>query len=158
MVSINFRLDRVLRWAIPGLFFFIFVFPIQQINILPVAGFELRTSGVKSNLYANWVTTTAHTLYYFSRAKFSATSPQITWPSKISNHAVRRLFSRRKWCHPHLKSLAQLQPPHPVSCVSPSTPTTPRSQETWTSKWVLTLSTVFSIIISNLLMNDPFVT
>ena len=50
------------KWAIPGLFFFIFVFSIQltvgkQLNVryksLPMTGFELRTSGVGSDRSTN---------------------------------------------------------------------------------------------------------
>ena len=53
------------KWAIPGLFFFIFVFSIQlTVNVrykfLPMTGFEPRTSGIGSNRSTNWATTTAH--------------------------------------------------------------------------------------------------
>ena len=51
------------RWAIHGLFFFIFVFSIQlTVNIqwfyLSMTGFELRTSGAGSDHSTNWATTT----------------------------------------------------------------------------------------------------
>ena len=46
------------KWAIPGLFFFIFVFSKQltenvQYKISPMTGFELRTSGIGSNCSTN---------------------------------------------------------------------------------------------------------
>ena len=47
------------QWAIPGLFFFIFVFSIQltvnnvQYNFLPMTGFEPRTFGIGSNRSTN---------------------------------------------------------------------------------------------------------
>ena len=54
--------------AIPGLFFFIFVFSMQlivnvQYKFLPMTGFELRTSGIGSNHSTNWATTTAQYVY-----------------------------------------------------------------------------------------------
>ena len=53
-----------LKWANPGLFFFIFVFSIQlteniQYKFLPMTGFKPWTSGVRSNRSTNWATTTA---------------------------------------------------------------------------------------------------
>ena len=49
------------KWAIPGLFFFIFVFSIVQWvdKILPMSGFEPRNSGVRSDRSANWAKTIA---------------------------------------------------------------------------------------------------
>ena len=52
------------KWAIPGLFFFIFVCSIQlTVNVrhkfLPMTGFEPRTSGFGSDRSTNWATTTA---------------------------------------------------------------------------------------------------
>ena len=53
------------KWAISGLFFFIFVFSIQltvnivQYNFLPMTGFKLRTSGIESKCSTNCATTTA---------------------------------------------------------------------------------------------------
>ena len=53
------------KWAIPGLFSFIFVFSIQlivnkcAILNLPMTGFELQTSGIGSNCSTNCATTTA---------------------------------------------------------------------------------------------------
>ena len=50
------------KWAIPGLFFFIFVFSLQltvQCKFLPMTRFELRTYGIGSNRSTNWATTTA---------------------------------------------------------------------------------------------------
>ena len=49
------------RWAIPGLFFFIFVFFIVKLvdKIMPMPGFEPRISGVGSNRSPDWTTTTA---------------------------------------------------------------------------------------------------
>ena len=46
------------KWAIPGLFFFIYVFSIQltenvQYKFLPMTGFQLRTSGIGSNHSTN---------------------------------------------------------------------------------------------------------
>ena len=58
------------KWAIPGLFFFIFVFSIQlTVNVrykfLPMTGFEPRTSGIGSDRSTNWATTTStyHSLF-----------------------------------------------------------------------------------------------
>ena len=48
-----------LRWAIPDLFFFIFIFSLIQLvdnlvdKILPIMGFKLRTSGVGSDRSTN---------------------------------------------------------------------------------------------------------
>ena len=55
------------KWAIPGLFFFIFVFSIQltvnvEYKFLPMTGFEPQTSGIGSDRSTNWATTT--TLIY----------------------------------------------------------------------------------------------
>ena len=52
------------KWAIPGLFFFIFAFSIQwivnaQYKFLPMSGFKLRTSEIGSDRSTNWTTTTA---------------------------------------------------------------------------------------------------
>ena len=61
----QFKLDFFFKkWAIPGLFFFIFVFSIQltvnvQYNFLLMTGFEQQTSGNGSNRSTNWATTTA---------------------------------------------------------------------------------------------------
>ena len=46
------------KWAIPGLFFFIFVFSIQltvivEYELLPMTGYEPRTSGIGSNRSTN---------------------------------------------------------------------------------------------------------
>ena len=54
----------VIKWAIPGLLFFIFVFSIQlkanvQCKFLPMTGFELWISVIVSNCSTNWDTTTA---------------------------------------------------------------------------------------------------
>ena len=52
------------KWDIPGLFFFIFIFSIQltinkcSIYILPMAGFELGSSGIVSDRSTNCATTT----------------------------------------------------------------------------------------------------
>ena len=48
-----------------GPFFFIFVFSIVQLidKILPMSGFELQISGVRSNRSTNWATTTALVSY-----------------------------------------------------------------------------------------------
>ena len=53
------------RWAIPGLFFFSFVFSIVQLvdKIMQMSGFELRISGVGSDCSTNWTTTTAQELF-----------------------------------------------------------------------------------------------
>ena len=50
------------KMAIPGLFFFIFVFSIQltvhtQYKVLPMTGFELQTSGIGSDRSTIWATT-----------------------------------------------------------------------------------------------------
>ena len=53
------------KWAIPSLFFFIFIFSIQLtvnkcfIYILPMTGLELWTSGIRSDR-STWATTTAN--------------------------------------------------------------------------------------------------
>ena len=54
-------------WAIPGLFFFIFVFSIQSsLNTkLPTTGFELRISGAGRDCSANCATTTAQKYFTF---------------------------------------------------------------------------------------------
>ena len=49
---------KLKKWAIPGLFFFIFVFSIQlTVNVrykfLPMTGFEPRTSGIGSDCSTN---------------------------------------------------------------------------------------------------------
>ena len=81
---LSFEIWSVLfkKWASPGLFFlflmghsqpllFIFVFSIQltennvQYNLLPMTGFELRTSGIGSNCSTNWATTTAPITFFF---------------------------------------------------------------------------------------------
>ena len=55
------------KWAIPGLFFFIFVFSIQltvnnvQYKCLPMIGFEPLTSGFGNDRSTNWATITAQT-------------------------------------------------------------------------------------------------
>ena len=54
----------------PSSFFFIFIFSIQltanvQYKCLPMSGFELRTSGIRSNHSTNWATTTAPFLVLF---------------------------------------------------------------------------------------------
>ena len=46
------------KWAIPGLYFFIFVFSIQltvnvKYKMLPMTGFEPRTSGIGSDRSTN---------------------------------------------------------------------------------------------------------
>ena len=46
------------KWAIPGIFFFIFDFSLQltvndQYKFVPMIGFELRTSGIGSNCSTN---------------------------------------------------------------------------------------------------------
>ena len=57
------NVNLLLKMAIPGLVFFIFVFSIQQIvnvqdNFLPMTGWEPRTSGVAIDRSTNWATTT----------------------------------------------------------------------------------------------------
>ena len=52
------------KWAISGLFFFIFVFSIQlrvnvQFKFLLMTGFEPQTSGFGNDCSTNWATTTA---------------------------------------------------------------------------------------------------
>ena len=60
-----------IKWAIFGLFFFIFVFSIQltlnvQYRFLPIHGFVLQTSGIRRDRFTNWATTTAIWLVDFS--------------------------------------------------------------------------------------------
>ena len=54
---------RVFQWAIPGLFFFIFIFfhfNVQLVDeILSMLGFKLSISGVGSDRSTNWATTIA---------------------------------------------------------------------------------------------------
>ena len=56
------------KWAIPGLFLFFSSFQYSwwqtnvQYKFLPMTGFELRTSSIRSNRSTNWATTTAPTL------------------------------------------------------------------------------------------------
>ena len=69
------------KWAIPGLFFFIFVFSIVaskyvQCKILPMTILELRTSSFGSDHTANWATTTAQVLAYFATLSCSKISRQ----------------------------------------------------------------------------------
>ena len=59
----NFIRVFLKKWAIPGLFFFIFVFSIQltvnvQYKFLLMTGFKPQTSGIGSNRSTNWATTT----------------------------------------------------------------------------------------------------
>ena len=64
------------NWAIPGLFFFIFVFSVQltvnidQYKLLPMTGFETRTSGIRSDHSTNCATTTAILFYSSSLILF----------------------------------------------------------------------------------------
>ena len=57
--------DLFLKWAIPVLFFFIFVFSTQKINDLSMTGFKPRTSGVGSDYSTNWATTTVQEKFSF---------------------------------------------------------------------------------------------
>ena len=69
-----------LKWVIPGLFFFIFVFSIQltennvQYKFCPLTGFESQTSGVGSNRSTNCLTTTEilchHNFLIFTKLAF----------------------------------------------------------------------------------------
>ena len=69
-----------LKWAIPDLFFFIFVFSIQlkvnvQSKLLPMTGFELQNSEIGGYRSTNWATTTisgfdAYFCYVPSRSIF----------------------------------------------------------------------------------------
>ena len=68
-INKNFLLQSVcFKWAIPGFFFFIFVFSIQlTVNkcskqIFPMTWFEPRTSGVETNCSTNWARITVQTL------------------------------------------------------------------------------------------------
>ena len=59
LLQMNFHMISLLTFAIPGLFFLIFVFSIQlivnvQYNFLPMTGFEPRTSGIGSDYSTNW--------------------------------------------------------------------------------------------------------
>ena len=56
------------QWAIPSLFFFIFVISIVQLvdKILLMTGFELRISGVGCDCSTNWATTTALKTHVFA--------------------------------------------------------------------------------------------
>ena len=77
------------KWAIPCLFFFIFVFSTEltlnncSIKVLPMIGFELRISGVGGDCSTNWATTTAPVQWYLppfgSKWLFSA-----LWPSSAN--------------------------------------------------------------------------
>ena len=64
LVNNLLKKDYFFKWAFRVLFFIIFVFSIQlNVNVkfkfLPMTGFKLRTSGIKSDLSANWPTITA---------------------------------------------------------------------------------------------------
>ena len=64
LLLLKFSMSFFKKWAIPGLFFFIFVFSIQlriniQYKILPMTGFEPWTSWIGSDPSTNWATTTA---------------------------------------------------------------------------------------------------
>ena len=68
---LNFSIEVFFSWAILGLFFFIFVFStvnskFVQYNILPMIGFELRTSGIGRNRSASLATPLPH----FSQSLF----------------------------------------------------------------------------------------
>ena len=60
------------KWAILGIFFFIFVFSIEQLvdklvdKILPMTGFEPWISGVRSDHCTNRATTNAHLWLLFT--------------------------------------------------------------------------------------------
>ena len=60
----NFRLESFLKWAIPGLFFFIFDIVDSEQN-LPMIGFEPRISGVGSDPSTNWGTTSTIWNHFF---------------------------------------------------------------------------------------------
>ena len=61
----SFVIKGFFKWSIPGPFFFIFVFSIQQLTVnvqfkcLPMTGFKLLTPGIGSDHSTNWATTTA---------------------------------------------------------------------------------------------------
>ena len=70
LLQMNFHMISLLTFAIPGLFFLIFVFSIQlivnvQYNFLPMTGFKPRTSGIRSDRSTNWATTTVHLNIYW---------------------------------------------------------------------------------------------
>ena len=80
------------KWAIPCLFFFIFVFSIQitvnvQYNFLPMTGFEPRTSGVGSNRATYWATTTALNPY-FLHDPFQTTTSMATFTSTMTSTSL----------------------------------------------------------------------
>ena len=76
------------KWAIPGHFFFIFVFSKQlttnKWNFLPMTGFEPQTSGVGSNHSTNWVTTTDSPLSWFFFIPFNVVCVGTLW----ANHSL----------------------------------------------------------------------
>ena len=66
MLRIVFSILLFYRWPIPGLFFFIFVFSIVQLEdkIMPMTGFELQISVVGSDRFTNWATITAQLKFW----------------------------------------------------------------------------------------------
>ena len=81
------------KWAIPGLFFFIFVFSIQlTVSVLykslPMTGFELRTYGVGSNRSTNWVKAFRSLNYLQVSSIFQTLRTTICWT---------RRTTRRNW-------------------------------------------------------------
>ena len=77
----------IFRMAIPGLFFFNFV--LSTVNgkhvhfkILPMAGFEWRTSGIGSDRSANWATTASPSLFY-SYSSLPSTTHSCSTASRI---------------------------------------------------------------------------
>ena len=71
-----------IKMAIPGLFFFIFVFSVQltvniQYKFLPMTGFEPRTSGIGSDRSTNWATTTAQDPLTFAFQASGASPKQV---------------------------------------------------------------------------------
>ena len=64
LLSFDLSCNHLKKWAIPDLFFFIFVFSRQltvsiQYKFLPMTGLDPQTSGIRSNRSTKWATTTA---------------------------------------------------------------------------------------------------
>ena len=90
------------KWAISGLFFFIFVFSIQltvnvQYKCLAIAGFEPRTSGIGSDCSTNWATPLPFPLIFntglkihlkqcLQRSGHSTEVPSYTWNPWFESH------------------------------------------------------------------------
>ena len=84
------------KWAVPGFFFFIFVFSIQltinvQYKFFLMTGFEPRTSGIGSDRFTDWATTTAPQAHLFTD-RFSFYGSMT-----LLNNGISSVFTQIKW-------------------------------------------------------------